>query len=124
VPTPAPAPAPQPAIPLEVKLGASGVEPSSASPGQEVAIWQELVSTIDANLLVDFELYDAQGQKVWQTWNDGQALSGGSAFVGRAAFTIDGLAPGDYVFKVGVFAAGWGTLFAWNDQAGALRIED
>jgi hypothetical protein len=124
LPTPAtPVSMSTPAAALEVQLRASGVEPNVASPGQEVAVWQELIATSDANLLVDFELYDAQGQKVWQTWHDGQPLSGGAATTQTAQFTIDNLPPGDYVCKIGVFSAGWGTLYAWNDEAASLRVE-
>ena len=113
-----------PAAPLQVQLGPSGARPDVARPGQEVAVWQELAVSADANLLLDFELYDRQGQKVWQSVHDNQPLSASAPVTDTARLTIEGLSAGDYTFKVGVFSAGWGTLYAWNDQAGALRIEE
>jgi hypothetical protein len=32
--------------------------------------------TAEATLLVDFELYDDQGQKVWQVWHADQGVPG------------------------------------------------
>jgi hypothetical protein len=48
---------------------------------------------------------------------------GGAASSDFAVFTIpDGLPPGQYTFKLGVFPAGWGSPYAWNDAAATLTI--
>jgi hypothetical protein len=40
-----------------------------------------------------------------------------------AVFTVpDNLPPGQYSYVADIFAAGWGTLYAWNDHAGALTV--
>ena len=56
-------------------------------------MWQELAVSADANLLLDFELHDRQGQKVWQTIHDNQPLSANAAVTEPARLTIDGLPP-------------------------------
>jgi hypothetical protein len=123
VTAPAPAPAPAPGGPLQVVLGDSAVDPGVASIGQEIALRQDITPSTNASLLVDFELYDGSGQKVWQAAHDNLTLAGGAGYTDTAFLTVpDSLAPGQYSFKSGVFSAGWGTLYAWNDAAGTLTI--
>ncbi|HTD77361.1 MAG TPA: hypothetical protein VK898_06985 [Chloroflexota bacterium] len=125
-PTPAPdAAAPGPRAPLSVSLGAAGADPSDASNGQDITVFQDVMPAADAALLVDFEIYDSQGRKVWQTWHDNLPFQGGAMTTDFAVYTIPGdLAPGRYTFKTGVFSTGWGTLYAWNDNAGTLTVQD
>jgi hypothetical protein len=121
---PAPAAPAAPAGPLSVSLGAAGADPAQASAGQDVTLSQELMPSADAALLVDFELYDSQGQKVWQVWHDNLPFPGGAMSGDSAVFTIPGdLAPGQYTLTTGVFSAGWGTLYAWNGNAATLTID-
>jgi hypothetical protein len=35
----------------------------------------------------------------------------------------DTLPPGQYTLVSGVFSAGWGTAYAWNDRAATLMID-
>ena len=113
------------AAPLSVSLGAAGADPSDASNGQDVTVFQDLMPTADAALLVDFEIYDSQGRKVWQTWHENLPFQGGAMTTDFATYTIPGdLPPGRYTFKTGVFSTGWGTLYAWNDNAGAFTVQD
>ena len=77
----------------------------------------------NAVVLVDFELYDSQGQRVWASAHDNISVSAGAELGETAMLTVpDSLPPGQYAFKSGVFSAGWGTLYAWNDNAGTLSI--
>jgi hypothetical protein len=114
-----------PAPTLVVDLGQTIVDPVSASVGQDVTIRQDVSVSTDATLLVDFELWDAQGHKVWQIWHDNQPIHAGVILTDAAVFTVpDGLLPGEYTLVSGVFSAGWGTQFAWNDHAGRLTVGD
>ncbi|HEY8694703.1 MAG TPA: hypothetical protein VIR57_18385, partial [Chloroflexota bacterium] len=71
--------------------------------------------------LVDYELYDQQGHKLWQTSQDNTSLPTGQAVTKSAAYAAQ-LPPGVYTFKLGVFTPGWGSLYAWNDAAGTLTV--
>jgi hypothetical protein len=72
--------------------------------------------------LVDFELYDSTGQKVWQSYEDNQSLTGGDqTFTATWAVPVS-LPAGTYTLKIGVFNAGWGVLYGWDDQAGTLTL--
>jgi hypothetical protein len=117
----APLPAPAAAV-LLVDLGDAGVDPGSSTSGQDVIVHQDFTTSTDATLLVDFELYDSNGNKVWQAFHDALSLTAGAGS-DSAVFTVsDQLPPGQYTFKAGVFSSGWGTLYAWNDQAGTLTV--
>ena len=62
---------------------------------------------------------------MWQTWHENLPFQGGAMTTDFATYTIPGdLPPGRYTFKTGVFSTGWGTLYAWNDNAGALTVQD
>jgi hypothetical protein len=119
------APVPTAAAPLTVRLGGAGADPADATTGQDVTLRQDLMPTADAALLVDFEIYDSHGQKVWQTWHDNLPFQGGAMTTDFAIYTIpEDLAPGKYTFKSGVFSPDWGRLYAWNDNAGTLTVAD
>jgi len=121
---PAAAP-PSPSLDLRVDLGEATVDPLDASTGQDVTFRQDVSVSTDATLLIDFELYDSQGQKVWQTWHDDQPLHPGAILTDAAVMTVpDTLPPGQYTFKSGIFSTGWGTNYAWNDSGGVLTIGD
>ncbi|HEV7663935.1 MAG TPA: hypothetical protein VGQ62_10410 [Chloroflexota bacterium] len=111
------------AAPVHVELMGAGVDPGDGIGGQEIVFHQELTVSTDANVLVDFELYDNRGQRVWQVWHDNLQFQGGAVSSDIAVFTIpDSLPAGQYTLKAGVFSAGWGTQYAWNDNAGKLTV--
>jgi hypothetical protein len=84
---------------------------------------QDITVSTDATLLVDFELWDSQSQKVWQIWHDNQPIQPGAILTDAAVMTVpDDLPPGQYTFVSGVFSAGWGTMYAWNGNAGSLIV--
>jgi hypothetical protein len=108
---------------LTVRLLTNWVSPTFASPGQVITFHQDVMSTRDANVLIDFEVYDNKGQKVSQTGVDNQALSAGGLASISTTFTLPGsLPPGEYVLKTGAFAPGWGTMYAWSDTAGTFVV--
>jgi hypothetical protein len=123
----APAPAATAAVnasaPLRVDLGQAVVDPLSAATGEDVTFLQDVSVSTEATLLIDFELYDSQGHKVWQTWHDNQPIHPGAILTDAAVMTVpDTLPPGEYTFKSGIFSAGWGKSYAWNDSGGTLTI--
>jgi hypothetical protein len=116
-------PPPAPAPPIQITLGAAAAEPSEAAPGMTVALRQDFIPSRDATVLVDFEIYDESGNKVWQHFHDNVTVPGGAEFSQMTTLSVpDWLPPGQYSYKSGVFSAGWGTVYAWNDDAGTLTI--
>jgi hypothetical protein len=104
-----------------IVLGASRVDPGEAAAGQQVALRQDLTPSADTVVLVDFELYDGSGQKVWQEFHDNLTLAAGAAYT-DTAYLREPLPSGTYVLKTGVFAPNWASLHIWNDAAGTLTI--
>lgn len=74
--------------------------------------------------LVDLELYNAQNQKVWQSFAPDKRLLGTQDFpfqlVGPG---LPALPAGSYKMKVGIFPPTWGNPLNWNANAGTLVIQ-
>jgi len=112
------------AQPPAIKLSLSWVSPTYASPGQDITFHQDVQSTQDTRVLIDFEVYDANGQKVSQTALDNQALTADSATSFNTTLTLpESFGPGQYVVKTGVFSPGWGPLLAWDDSIGSFVLD-
>jgi hypothetical protein len=115
--------APASNVPLEVDLGSSAVDPVVASPGQDVTLRQNSIANADGTVLVDFELFDATNRQAFQTSVANQPIQVGSVLSTSTVFTVpDGLSPGRYTLKVGVFSDDGSTLYTWSDAAGTLTI--
>jgi hypothetical protein len=123
-PPPEPAPAQPGAAPApsggpSIALLANWVSPTYTLPGKDVTVNQDVQTTQDTSILLDFEIYDSSGQKVAQDALDNQALSSDNIASFSTSITLPStLAPGQYTVKTGAFTPGWGTMYAWNDAAG------
>ena len=72
---------------------------------------------------MDLEVFSLSGVKVYQQYWDNQTFAPGQTRSYPTNWTLPGnLAKGTYYVKVGIFSAGWGTLYAWNDTAGAMTV--
>ncbi len=121
-PSAAPAPSTQPAITAD--LLANWVSPVYVQPGQQVTISQDARSSRDASVLVDFEIFDSNGQRVWQNALDNQSLSGGAVGSFTSTYTVPAdLPPGNYSVKTGLFTPGWGSMYSWSDMAGSFVVD-
>ena len=73
--------------------------------------------------LVDLEVYDASGTKVFQQWWDNRAFSAGGTLTLSATWAVAASAKtGAYTVVIGVFSPGWGTLYSWNGSAGKVTV--
>jgi hypothetical protein len=119
--TPTQSPTPGPCAP-RVTFGASSAVPASAASGGSVAFATTFTASCVTSGLVDFEVYSSGGQKVWQTWQNNQALTARAQSF-EASWTVPtGLGSGTYYLKIGVFSAGWGRLYGWDNSAATLTI--
>jgi len=75
-----------------------------------------------ANELVDFEVYNAAGAKVWQTWRSPLSFKAGTPRAVTASWPIPRTQPpGAYTLKLGVFTSAW-SFQAWNNAARAFAV--
>jgi hypothetical protein len=73
-------------------------------------------------ILVDVEIYDPNGQRVFQTFFDNQTLAAGQRWTRNITWTVPAV-PGVYTVKLGVFGPGtWSPLYQWNDQATQFAV--
>ncbi|MBX4215648.1 hypothetical protein KW797_01725 [Candidatus Parcubacteria bacterium] len=81
-----------------------------------------LMTGTSANILVDAELHNSAGTKVYQTYNDNLSFTSGSPSTNLNFSMPAGLPPGTYTWKIGVFEAGWTKLLHWYDKAQVVTI--
>jgi hypothetical protein len=105
-----------------ISFGAAGASPARVAPGKRVTLSATLTASCRAQGLIDFEVYDGSGQKVFQTSVDDQTLTGKAQTFTATWDVPPGQARGTYTLKLGVFAAGWGALYGWDDNAARLSI--
>ncbi len=75
-----------------------------------------------ANELVDFEVYNEAGAKVWQTWRSPLSFKAGIPRAVTASWPIPRTQPpGAYTLKLGVFTSAW-SFQAWNNGARAVAV--
>ena len=76
-----------------------------------------------ASALVDLEVYDAKGNKVFQQWWDNQTFVAGQTRTFKTTWTLPRTLPvGTYRLKIGVFKTGWGLLYNWNNGAAQFSV--
>jgi len=123
VPSPAPS-ATSTAAPLNVVINSVGAAPTTVAPGGSV----RLAATVTANgslpnAVVDFEVYDTTGAKVYQTDQSSVTFAANAARTVTAAWVVPaGQRAGVYTFKVGVFGANWTPLYAWNNAGATFTV--
>jgi hypothetical protein len=99
------------------------VSPSGVARGSAVSIVARVTSATASNALVDVEVYDPAGSKVFQQFFDNQTFAAGQQRQYTVPWTVPtGAAVGTYRVKIGVFNPGWGTLHDWEDNAGQFTV--
>jgi hypothetical protein len=97
--------------------------PATAPRGSKATITAAVKSSGAMKLLVDIEVYSPSGQKVFQQFWDNQSFSAGQQRTFSVGWSVPATsATGTYNIKIGLFSAGWGTMYHWNDNAGRLNV--
>ncbi|MFN0074754.1 MAG: cellulase family glycosylhydrolase [Chloroflexota bacterium] len=104
-------------------IATASVAPASQIPGGMVGISAEVTSATNSVALVDVEVHDAQGQKVFQEYFENQAFSAGVKRTYPVTWPIPANgAPGAYRVQVGVFSPDWATLYTYNSNAVQILV--
>ena len=123
-PTPAPATATATSGALAVTItGASGPA-TPVAPGSGALLTATVLTSAGlAGAVVDFEVYNAAGNRVYQAWQSPVTLAPNTARTFTTTWTAPANQPaGAYRLKMGVFGSGWTPLYAWNDTSGTVVI--
>jgi len=73
-----------------------------------------------SNVLVDVEVYDQNGSRVYQQSFPNQNFTAGGSNQYNPAWSPS--AAGTYTVKVGVFSNNWSTLYNWNNSAAQVVV--
>jgi hypothetical protein len=97
--------------------------PGIVARGGTTSISASVKSVKASTALIDVEVYDAAGAKVFQQIWDNQTFGAGETRTFQAPWSVPlTTARGTYTVKVGVFAPGWTALHSWNNQAAVLSV--
>jgi len=100
------------------------VSPNKVMPGSTVSITANVTSTTASSALVDVEVYDPSGAKVFQKVWDGQSFTAGQTLIFTTRWSVPPMSlAGSYTVKIGVFSTGWGVLYDWNDHAATFTVK-
>jgi hypothetical protein len=104
----------------------SSVTKSSASVarGSAITLSARVSANVAASALVDLEVYNSSGQKVYQTYWDNQSFTAGVTRTFSTRWTVARTLPrGTYTVKIGIFAPGWAGMYTWNDAATTFTVK-
>jgi hypothetical protein len=112
------------AVPLAVAVTGSAANPALAAAGGTIQFSTTLTPNSPlSQAIVDFEVDDAHGAKVYQTYQNTGALAANAAQTFNMSWAVpSGQNAGAYTLKVGVFSANWGALYAWNNSAATTGV--
>jgi hypothetical protein len=121
--TPAPTATNTPDPPNAAVIGASG-NPSVTTAGSGVTLSASVTSGSGlTNALVDFEVYNSSGNKIYQTWQSPVSFAPNSPKTLTTYWSVPVWQPaGPYTFKIGVFGNGWSPLYTWDDNAATITV--
>jgi hypothetical protein len=94
---------------------------SSAARGSTVQIGLTVKYGETSSALVDLEIYGPNG-RVFQEVFDNQSFSDNSRSYNISWPVPANLITGRYTVKIGIFSAGWGLLYYWDEDAGTISI--
>lgn len=95
----------------------------SPTPPGSVSLDVSVASTTPAEGIVDVEIHDLSGTKVFQRWFDQVQLDEGRTGAYSVVWPVPAATPGTYVVRIGFFRPHWGGLLAWNDEAIRIDVE-
>lgn len=104
-------------------LVGSSVTPDSGAPGTKFTLNSSVKASTTSSALVDMEVYDASGNKIFQQYASNQNFTAGQT----SSFSFNWSSPssqalGQYTLSVGVFSNDWQTSYLWSGNAGSFAI--
>lgn len=120
--TPTPLPTPTPNVALTFTTSAT-VNPTSVAAGGNETITASVTANKNTSALVDIEVYDSVGNKVFQNFFDNQSLVANTAKSFPTTWTVPSTqSAGSYTVKIGIFGVGFNGLLSWNDNATSFMV--
>ena len=100
------------------------VSAASVTRGSSVTVTAKVRSSASTTALIDVEVYDPAGRKVFQKFYDNRTFVANTTQAFSPSWTVPTTAAvGTYTVKIGVFKTGWGKLFSWNNGAATFAVK-
>ena len=91
--------------------------------GSSIGITAKVSATAATLGLVDVEVYNSTGQKVYQQVWDNQSFNANSTRNFSTTWQVpSNLSPGTYTVKIGIFAPAWSGMYLWNNNARTFTV--
>jgi hypothetical protein len=102
--------------------GAS-VSPSSVAPGGSVAITANVTSATAGTVVVDIEVHNPSGAKIWQAYYETETFAAGQTRSYPVTWPVPtGAGTGTYTVQIGIFSPGWESEYTWNSSAAQITV--
>lgn len=103
-------------------VGVTTASPNPVRAGGPVTFAATITLSCDTRVLVYVEV-SYPGHRILSATVDNVSFSQGQAQAVKVAATVPvGTQPGNYTVKVGIFAAGWGPEYLWDNSAANLQV--
>ncbi len=97
--------------------------PASVGRGQSVSLTVTVTSTATRQGLVDLEIYNPSGAKVFQKAWDAQSFTAGTQRSFTTSWAVPaGEALNTHAVRLGIFSPGWAQLYHWNANGAAFAV--
>lgn len=110
----------------QLQLWSCGARIGSAEvrAGQSQSVQAYVATNIDSRALVDVEIYDPTGTKVYQRYWDNRDFNASQTrnFFFRWKVPSNAM-KGTYTVKIGIFNPGWAGLLMWNNNAATFEVK-
>ena len=123
------APVIAPVVPAELKnapqvKATATVSSGTYAPGQDISVTASIANTGGGlvNGVVDVEIYDTAGTKVYQKYFEKQNIPAGG--VQKYPVTWNTPIKGDYTVKTGVFKFDWSLMYDWSGPAATFKVAE
>jgi hypothetical protein len=101
----------------------ASANPATVARGTTLSLAVTVTSTTTRQALVDLEVYNAGGVKVFQQAWDNQAFTAGTQRSFTATWPVPaGEALNAHSVRVGTFSPGWGQLWHWNGNGASFTV--
>jgi hypothetical protein len=88
-----------------------------------VAITANVTSATAGTVVVDIEVHNSSGAKVWQAYYETETFAAGQTRSYPVTWPVPaGAGAGTYTVQIGIFSPGWGSEYDWNDHAAQIAV--
>lgn len=96
--------------------------PSIPKKNQPLEILANITSQSNiANVIIDFEVYDSAGNKIFQHYLENQNLTANQVTEFKGTWIPD--EAGNYQLKLGIFSLNWSSLYHWENNLSSINVE-